>query len=255
MTLWPVIKLSWKNVWRNPVRSGVVVMAVILGTWAGVFTSAFMNGLSLQYIKNELENFTSHIQIHHTSFNEENLPSYYIESADSLMEELRNKPFVQSVTARSVAQGLAASATNTFGVTIKGVDVEADSTVTSIFSYLEEGELFDGSTRNPVLIGRKLAERLGIGLRTRMVLNFQDVDGNITAGAFRVAGIFDSPNTGFDESNVIVQKNDLNRLLGEENIVHEIALLVDDFKQADIYAEQLQQANLEVSYAVFCLKK
>lgn len=247
MNLWPVIKLSWKNVWRNPVRSGVVIISVILGTWAGVFSSAFMNGLSLQYIKNELENYTAHIQIHHAGYNEENLPSYYIPSADSIIEDLRSKSFVQNVTARSLAQGLASSATNTFGVTVNGVDLETDSTVSSIYSYLVEGDLFDESTRNPVLIGQKLADRLNIKLRSRMVLNFQDVDGNITAAAFRVAGIFNSPNANFDESNVFVPAEDLNQLMDRENLVHEIALLVDDFKQADAYAEQIRQnENLEV---------
>lgn len=228
-------------------RSGVVVTAVILGTWAGIFTSAFMNGLSLQYIRNELENYTAHIQIHHASYNEEKLPSFYIQSVDSLIAEIENQPYVQSLTARSVVEGLASSPTNTFGVTVKGINVEKDTTVSSIYTYLTEGEFLGESTRNPVLIGQKLADRLNIRTRSRIVINFQDVEGNITAGAFRVAGIFDSPNSGFDESNVFVPKEDLNRLLGRENTVHEIAILVDDFKQAYTYAEQLRQSeNIQV---------
>ena len=243
MNIWPVLKLSWKNVWRHPVRSGVVMAAVILGTWAGIFTSAFMNGLSLQYIKSQLENYSAHLQIHHELYNEEKLPSFFIQEADSLIQVLREKPFVEHLTARSVVQGLASSATNTFGVTIKGIDPETDKTVSNLHEYVQEGEYLDESVRNPVLIGGKLAERLSIKMRSRIVLNFQDVEGNLTAGAFRVAGIFDSPNAGFDESNVFVAKEDLNRLLGAENAIHEIAIIVDDFKQADAYRDQLQQTD------------
>src|SRR5690606_12145532 len=85
----PIVALSWKNIWRNPVRSSVVMISVILGTWAGVFTSAFMNGLSLQYIQNQLQNYTSHLQMHNTEYRQEKLPAYVISDADSIISELQ----------------------------------------------------------------------------------------------------------------------------------------------------------------------
>ncbi|HBQ58307.1 MAG TPA: ABC transporter permease, partial [Balneolaceae bacterium] len=73
------------------------------------------------------------------------------------------------------------------------------------------------------------------------------MEGNITAGAFRVTGIFDTPNSAFDESTVFVNREDLNRLLGRKNTVHEIAIMVDNFKNADQYRDSLAHAtNLEI---------
>lgn len=243
MNLWPVIKLSWKNVWRNPTRSGVVILAVILGTWAGIFSTALMNGLSMQYIKNQLETSVAHLQIYHEKFNEENLPRYFIPSPDSLVNNLQQYEFIEFISARSVVQGLASSPTNTFGVTISGIDTEKDSLVSTIHTHIIEGNYLEDPSRNPVLIGAKLAQRLQVDLRSRMVLNFQDVEGYITAGAFRVAGIFDTPNSAFDETNVFVRRSDLNRLLGKENLVHEIAMLVDNFKNADAYRDSLSTGS------------
>jgi ABC-type lipoprotein release transport system permease subunit len=239
MKLKPIINLSWKNVWRNPVRSGVVVMAVVLGTWAGMFTSALLSGLSYQMIKNQLDTSTAHIQIHEASFNEENLPSYYIPQPDSIIQRLKAYPFVKHLSARSVVNGLASSPTNTYGVTIKGIERGADSLVSNIHTYIQSGNYLKSPTRNSVLIGEKLAQRLDVGLRSRMVLNFQDIEGNITASAFRVAGIYKSQNSSFDEQHVFVQRADLNRMLGKKNTVHEIALIVDNFKNADAYAQQI----------------
>lgn len=239
MNLWPVLNLSWKNVWRNPVRSGVVVIAVILGTWAGIFSSALMSGLSYQYIKNQLETSVANIQIHEASFNEENLPSYFIPNPDSLALRLKEYPFVTNISERSVVNGLASSPSNTYGVTIKGIDRSADSTVSNLHTYIESGNYLETPDRNPVMIGSKLAKRLDVTLRSRMVLNFQDIEGNITASAFRVAGIFKTPNAIFDEQNVFVRSTDLDRLLGKEHTVHEIAVLVDNFKNADQYADQI----------------
>lgn len=247
MKFWAILKLSWKNVWRNPTRSGVVILAVVLGTWAGIFSTGLMNGLSMQYIKNQLDTSVSHLQIHHPTYSEEFLPKYYLPNPDSLIMKLSRFDFTSAVTGRSVIQGLASSATTTFGITVKGINTKTDSTVTDVHSYLSEGEYLSESARNPVLIGDNLAKRLKLAIRSRLVINFQDVEGNITAGAFRVAGIFDTPNSAFDEGTVFVNRVDLNRLLGRENTIHEIAIMVDNFKNADHYRDSLaRSSDLEI---------
>jgi len=55
------------------------------------------------------------------------------------------------------------------------------------------------------------------------------MDKNITAGAFRIAGLFETPNSIYNEMNVFVRYNDLSRLLNlPEGVSHEIAILIDD---------------------------
>ncbi|MCP4181478.1 MAG: ABC transporter permease, partial [bacterium] len=40
--------IAWKNVWRNKLRSLVVICAVMIGLLAGSFGIALMNGLGKQ---------------------------------------------------------------------------------------------------------------------------------------------------------------------------------------------------------------
>jgi ABC-type lipoprotein release transport system permease subunit len=239
MKLLPIIKLSWKNIWRNKTRSGVVIVAVILGTWAGVFMSAFMYGLSMQYIRSELVNFTSHIQIHTNDYNIEPLSEYYIPSSDSLIGELSGKPFITGIAARTKINGLASSSASSFGVTIRGIEPESEKQISELYTHMTEGDYFESRSRNQVLVGEKLAHRLNLKLRSKVVLNFQDVEGTISAAAFRVTGIFKSPNSVFDESNVFVRSADLGRLISAPGAVHEIAIMTKDFKQAEYYKSQI----------------
>ncbi len=240
MTLKPVLALSWKNVWRNPVRSGVVVTSVVLGIWAAVFTSAFMNGITQQLIQVQLANVVSHLQIHDARFLEERLPIYTIHGADSIVARLRRKPFAEAVAARTVVDGLMSSATGNFGVTVKGVQPEQEKAVSDLHTFLREGDYFESDTRNAVIIGTKLAQRLNIGLPARVVINFQDMEGHLTAGAFRVTGIFHSPDASVNENQVFVRAADLERLLLGENAIHEIAVITTDFRQADAYADTIR---------------
>lgn len=238
-----ILKLGWKNIWRNPTRSSVVIVAVLLGTWAGIFAAGFFNGMLDDYLNGQINLSVGHIQISHPQFEDLYNPSYRIENADEIISELREKPFVREVSAKSIASGLAQSARNSFGVTILGMDVVNDSTTAykTIRKNLAEGDMLDGSHRNSILIGDNLAERLGLKHRSRMVLSFQDVDGNITGGAFRVTGIFDTFNSRYDEGTVVVNQHDLNRILGAEGLIHNIRVDTDDISRTDEYTAELRE--------------
>ncbi|MEL7833867.1 ABC transporter permease [Fodinibius sp. Rm-B-1B1-1] len=241
-----IIKLGWKNVWRSPTRSGVVIVAVLLGTWAGVFLSAFFTGMVKGYLDNQFDLTVPHIEITHPQFEDLYSPEHTIPNAETLLRDLARHDSITSIRTQSLANGLAQSPRNNFGVTIRGVD--PDSTH-SIENYLEEGSMLSNQQQNPVVIGQKLADRLGIGLESRLVLNFQDTNGDITGGAFRVVGIFDSFSSVFDESNVFVSRPDLNSLMGLDNEIHSIQLTIPAFDNADKLADHLGQKypNLQVT--------
>ncbi|HAC15448.1 MAG TPA: ABC transporter permease [Bacteroidetes bacterium] len=235
-----IIVLSWKNVWRNPVRSGIVILSVVVATWSGIFMVGFFNGMTVQFVRDQLQNYTSHIQIHDTRYVDESLPEFTIREADQIINSLQAFDFVTQVTPRTVINGLISSANNNYGVTIEGVRPDLEVQTTAIHSYLIEGEYLTGSLRNPVFIGSDLAQKLAVQLRSRIVLTFQDKQGNITAGAFRIEGIFKTPNKAFNEGNILVRADDLNRLLGDEQAVHEIIVMVDDYMKSEDYALQIQ---------------
>ncbi len=231
--------------WRNPARSGVVIVAVLLGTWAGIFCAGFFNGLIQDYLHNQIELSIGHLQIEHPQFGDLNNPKYSIANSDEIIQSLQTKPYVDEISAKSVATGLAQSPHSSFGVTINGIDVERDTSLT-VEQYITEGVMIDTIARNPILIGIELAERLDLELKSRMVLSFQDVSGEITGGAFRVAGIFDSFLDQYDEGTVFVLQDDLNRLLGQSGLVHNIRIDTDDLSTAEIHATQIKQAFPDV---------
>lgn len=236
-----ILALGWKNIWRNPTRSAVVIIAVLMGLWAGIFMSAFFNGLAQGYLQNQLEMSVGHLQVSHPEFEDQMLPQYGISGAASLADSLAAFPFVTGLRAESLTGGLAQSARGSYGTTLHGIEA-SDNSAHPAARYMEEGDMPGPDMRNPVAVGDALADRLGIGLKSRIVFSFQDVNGEITAGAFRVSGIFDSPNEQYDQSNVFVNRDDLNRLLGEENLVHRITLMADDFGRAPHYRDRLAEA-------------
>lgn len=229
-------------------RSGVVIIAVLLGIWAGVFIAAFFNSMVQGYLQNQLDLTIGHVQITDPNFEDQYNPNYNIEGAQCLLDSLGNKRYIQQITYESQSTGLAQSAANSYGVAIHGVDT-AHTSAPHVMRYLKQGDFLKSIERNPIVIGKDLSERLKLELRSKMVLSFQDVDGNITAGAFRVAGIFESFNSNYDKGNVFVLRSDLNRLLNQQNLIHRVTLKLDDFTIAQQRVEELKRSYPDLRIA------
>lgn len=226
MVIWTV---SWRNVWRNKLRSIIIIAAIAIGVFAGIFTSAFMKGMTDQRIDTAIKTEISFIQMHHTKFKEAQDIDALIENESEKLAEISKIERVSGVSSRIVVNGMAASAETSAGVRLLGIDPAKEFDVTNINEKLIDGEFFDGIKRNPVVIGQKLAKKLNLKLRSKIIFTFQDYEGNLTGGAFRIAGIYRTANAMFDESTIFVRKSDLQRLtVIPENTAHEIVINLDD---------------------------
>lgn len=252
-----ILIMAWRNIWRSTTRSMVVIVAIALGIWAAMFMSGFATGMARSYVNNAITNVVSHIQIHEPNYADENNVKLRIEQPKAVSKRVKEIPFVQAVSVRSLANGMISTAKGARGIRVKGIVPEDEALTSALNTNIIEGEYLSLDKRNPILISRDLAEKLGAKLRSKMVLTFQNLNNEIVAGAFRVVGIFDTGNDGFDQAHVFVVRADLNRLLlgGEEvadttniEVAHEIAIILQHATQLDTVAAEMKQAfpNLRV---------
>jgi len=237
-----LISIAWKNIWRNKLRSGVVITAVTLGLIGGILSVGIMFGSSDQHVKDALNDYISEIQIHHPKYSENNESKYFIKNSESTENALTQIPGVKSVCSRIKIVGMANSPEAAVGIVINGINPEKEKTVTDIYTKIPagSGSYFENTKRNPILISSKLAEKLKLHLRSKLILTFQENGGTMTGGAFRVVGIFKTTNAMLDETNVFVRKSDLIRLTGfSENTAHEIAVRLTDKKMLETVKSEI----------------
>ncbi len=223
-----ILTMAWRNIWRSKTRSMVVMGAIILGVWAVIFLISFSSGMVNSYINNAIENETSHIQIHNPAFLKDMEVRYHIGDPEAKLQAVEREAGVRAATLRSLTNAMLASSKGARGVRIRGIELQAEAAVSNLHEKIVEGKYLEEEERNPILVSRRLADKLKVKLRSKVVLTFQDLEGEITAAAFRISGLFDSGNTPFDESMAFIRRKDLNRLLGSETLAHEVALLLED---------------------------
>ncbi len=244
-----LVKIAWRNIWRNKVRSLVVITAIAMGMWAGTFTSAFYEGMMIQKIDDVIASEMSHFQVHDTNFREELQVRYFINDGLSIENEIQKNEHVIATTGRTISTAMMQSATKSGAIKLLGIDPEEEDRVTELSQKLEEGEYFIGVKRNPIFISQKMAEEYKLKLGSKPVIQLQDVNGEIIAVSFKVVGIFKSNNGMLDAMNAYVRRDDLQQILGlQTSNYHEIAVLLDQNDLAESIAAhyQKQYPDLEV---------
>lgn len=228
-----LIVLAWKNVWRNKKRSLIIVLAIAFGLWGGLFSGAVMMGMGESSVNTAIDRDLTHIQIHKKNFLRNKEAADYIPNASQVFNDISKLEKIKSASLRTIIYGMAASPASSYGVRIVAVDPDQARRTTMIFTKIVEGQYFGQKYRNQIIIGRKLAKRLNLRIRSKIILNFQDVEGNISYMACRVVGLFKTESSQFDEMNVFLRQDDLFKSLESKGFYHEIAIRLKSSKDLE----------------------
>lgn len=235
-----LLRIAWRNIWRNRARSLVILLSVAFGLWTGIFIVAFYEGIIQQRIRSAIDNELSHIQIHHPAFRDEQDLRFDLRSADSLTDLLRTMPAVRQCSRRIVATGMVTTPAGSSGAIINGVNPADEAAMTSLSAKVRDGAFFSAAGKNEVLIGQALAKKLRLQTGRKLVITLTDRSGEISSAAFRVRGIFRTASQPFDETNLYVRLEDADRLGAMEGRVVQVAVRLHKDQDTDTLAAQLR---------------
>ena len=232
-----LIKIAWRNIWRNRQRSIVMMIAITAGLWGGLMATGIMLGLIDQRFKTSIEQHVSHVQVHHPEFLVDQGVKYDIPDWGSLRDKLEQDDRVLAFSGRTMVSAMLGTASLTTGIQMIGIDPAMEIVTTSLDERILEGSYFEQEMRNPLLIGKRLADKVKARPGSRIVLTFQDVDGELTASNFRVAGIFQTANSVWDEQHIFVMQDDINAYIGYDKQVNAVHIILDDHRESMAFAK------------------
>ena len=228
MNILTLLKISWRNVWRNKLRSLVVIISIIFGLMGGIIIIAMSYGLNEERMNNAVDTYLSHIQIHHKSFSEDFNIKNTIDNIDLIEDVINKDERVVSYSKRIVLNGMLSNSNGSYGIQVKGIDPEQETKVTDTYEKIIEGEYFKSKRDNTILVGKKLADKLNLKLKSKVVITFQDENYELTSLLYRVEGIFRSGNSRYDETNVFVRNQSITKNLPDFEGFHELPILLTD---------------------------
>lgn len=234
-----LLRMAWRNLWRNPRRTIVVLTAITVGISGCVLAMAVNLGMVAGMVDTAIRSGLGHIQIHAAGWDANpELKVRLIDGGHATLQSLDRIAEIERWAPRLRAQGLVASPRASVGVAIVGVDPEREPGVSIAAESIAEGSWL-GEPRQLVM-GNKLADRLDAKIGSKLVVSVQDLAGELTGRAFRVVGLMRAGSRDLDDGVVFIRIDDAQALLGMGNAISEIVLVTADRDRVGVIQQKLQ---------------
>lgn len=234
-----MIRLAWRNVWRNLRRSVITTTSMGCGLAAIMFGQSLIKSLQHQLIEKATGSVTGHIQIQARSIKDYKFPDKYLDHYEAVEKALAAQPGIKMYARRIHITGLISSSADSVGVFISAVEPKREPQVTTMWTYLTQGTFLPGP--KTIVIGDRLAQRLNVRLGEKVVVMAQASDGSMGAEAFRISGIFHSGSTSFDGQIIYIPLKDAQDMLVLGDKINNFVARLDDIDDSDRVQRQLAE--------------
>ena len=230
-----LVKISWRNLWRNSTRTNVTITAVALCIAILIIFQSLIIGLIGKAVYNTTNLVVGEVQIHAAGY----LDDRSIYKSLKNVEEIRAvaKENNIGIVERSYGFGLISSGTKSAGTQFWGIDPESELKYFDFANHIDEGNFLTKTSLKKVVLGNKLARSLAAELGTELVIFVQGADGSLGNELFYVTGILGNVADNIDRGAAIILRDDFDILFSTNNHIHEIALN----SKGKLEAEEIQK--------------
>ena len=234
-----LLMLSWRNLWRNRRRTGIMLGAISVGVWAMIFMTALMRGMVDDMLAQGIRSLPGHIQIQHPDYRDDpSVVNSITEPEGALLAALQGGG-AHRWASRIRVPAVIASERESRGVELIGVEPDVEQDISGIPAQVSEGRFLESPRDGGLVIGARLAERLETRLGRRVVVMSQDPDNNISERGYRIVGIYHAEIAALEEGRVYAGLEDLQQLLGIDGKVSQIIVYGEDYRDIESRYRQL----------------
>jgi ABC-type lipoprotein release transport system permease subunit len=187
-----LILLAWRNLWRNVRRTLITSSTIAIGYALAMWNFGINDGSHQQMIANAIRMGEGHLTIQPREYLAAPANHLFLSDGRGLLNELSRVDIPGVVVPRISLQVLASTAANSLGVNLIAIDPRSDPQNSGLQGALVEGKLLEPADDRGLLIGAKMADKLGARVGSKIVVMAGKSGGDIEAHLGRVTGVFRS---------------------------------------------------------------
>ncbi len=208
-----LMKLAWRNVWRNRRRSLITIASVAFSAAILVFTEALLVGSHEQMVLQVLDTHgVGQLQIHARGYQDDpTIFRSFVPSA-KLLRFLKGDRELRGFAPRVQGEGLAEVGQESKGVMVVGIDPELEQGVTPLAAEIVTGDYLEPNDLQGALVGERLLKSLKAKIGASLALVTQTRRGTLGAARFQIRGIFRTGVPALDENLIYLNIKSTQRL-------------------------------------------
>ncbi|MFB1004798.1 MAG: ABC transporter permease, partial [Bacteroidia bacterium] len=211
-----LLKLAWRNIFRNKRRSLITVSSIIFAVLFAVFMRSLQYGAYGNMLKNIVSSYMGYVQIHSKGFWEEKT----LDNSFSLSEidQLKNQEGISYLSPRIEGFALISFGETSKPVAVLGLDPALEKEHIKLDQKVVEGDYFS-DTKKGLLIGKGVKEIMKLSIGDTLVFLGQGYQGSIASGAYPIVGVIDLKTPELNKRTVIMTLDQAQELFALPDMV------------------------------------
>lgn len=242
-----IIKMAWRNMWRNWRRTVIASTAIVLGLVLLIFMDALIKGSDEAIFGNAVRLYGGNVQVHALGYKEKanRLPLYPLADPETIVETVNtidSPEEIRAVTKRINTGGLVGNSSGSYPVTITAIEPEIEAPVSLIAENISQGRFLSSSDGDAVVIGKGLADLLETAVGDRVIVIGRRLNESMRQHTMTIVGIYSLGLEEAERSTVFINlpvAQTLYNLRGQET---EIAISLAKVGQEKELISELQTA-------------
>lgn len=229
------VKLAWRNMWRNWRGTLIASVAIVMSMILLIFYQALIDGIDESIYGNTIRLYGGNVLIHAPGYRERStrLPMLPVADIDAVLAAVREQPNVVAASRRINTGGLISNRNASNAVNITAIEPEIEQPISLVAENLVEGRFLSAEDGDSIVIGKALADHLGVTIGDRVNLLGRRKNESMRERNMTIVGIFNlglgEAEKGFVFMNLATAQT-LYNLRGEAT---EVAVILEKIGQED----------------------
>ena len=212
-------RMAWRNLWRNPRRTTLAVAAIGLSLALVLVYDGVLRAYADWLRATMTGPLLGHVQAHAPGWRKDRAMDRTLRGAGAAVQAARRSPGVASASARVYAPALAALGEEGFAVLVLGLEPGPESRPTGLLAGAPEPP-----AGKRVLMGKALAENMGVRPGDVVALVGQGADGSLANDLFTVAGLVSTSVDFVNRQAVLMELPVAQELFAMPDEAHELVI-------------------------------
>lgn len=221
-----LLKLAWRNIWRNKRRSIITILAVFFAALLSIGMRGLQLGTYAVNIDNAVSLWSGYGQVQRPGYRDNPSLRKSFQLNKDLIKIIQSDVEITGYAPRIYADGLVSFKENSYGTALFGLVPQYEKKVTVILNKMQQGRFFQSDTSAEVVLGFKLLKNLRASIGDTIVILSQGYDGILGNLKFRIVGSIKTGSPDLDAMAVFMGLSKLQELLAMEGRISVLALSI-----------------------------
>jgi putative ABC transport system permease protein len=237
-----LLRMAWRNVWRNGRRTAIAFIAIALGLTLMLFFDGLLGGAKQAIYGNTVKLQGGNVQVHAPGYREKakRMPLLPLADADTVAQAARGQRGVVAAAQRIETSGMVSNREGTFPVIITGIEPEREAPASLVAENIVQGRYLTPEDEDVLLIGKALASNLEITVNDRVTLVGRATHEQMRRRTMTVVGIYDLGIAEVEKRMVYVSLLEAQALFDLRGQATEVAVYLERVGQEPPAVEALQ---------------